>query len=629
MQLESLDPGEITTFQYSLPWDFNPHDLTFTINVSDSRLANNSLTSDPLAVPFLTYIDRSFVEQFREVFTTDPATQNDDIIDWLNDHMRRFNQMFAEAGTQKRVHYGVLEVIDDNSPDPAIDYSPYAVFPMRYHDDDGNPRLSGYYNPAVDIDYGLLHEMGHQLGLIDIYQFDIGPEANLVSGEGYQAETDLMRTVSPFLSEFNALAMQHWLRDAHGYYGQYMYNLPATMQLRILGHDGQPLEGATVKVYQLTERPGVGKVISDQIKFQGTTGAGGLFTLPNVPINSALVPAIGTGDQLHDNPFGYVAVVGTNGVFLIRVEYNGFADYAWLDITEANVAYWHGETDLAVFDRQFSLGGPIQSVPPPDMTELNASDWQAWAQGASAAVSDDTQRKIAGTASLKFVTDGGFDTYVRYPGNINANWNLSESEYLTISFYAEDPSSIGFQSGSPWIRLYDADGDYFQYQYYQDGGIVDLLNNARNNWQTYEIPLNADSNVQNGWRGTTHGTPDRTAINALEIHADTWDYGFTLWIDGVAFIPSPVLPGDYNRNGRVDAADYVLWRKTLGVTGLTAYSGADGSGNGSVGQEDYGVWRAHFGETLPPPVAGSGVSSATASVALVVPLDESRAREPR
>jgi hypothetical protein len=43
------------------------------------------------------------------------------------------------------------------------------------------------------------------------------------------------------------------------------------------------------------------------------------------------------------------------------------------------------------------------------------------------------------------------------------------------------------------------------------------------------------------------------------------------------------LPGDYNNNGTVDAADYVVWRKT------------DGSAAG------YNAWRAHFGQT-----AGSG-----------------------
>ncbi len=68
--------------------------------------------------------------------------------------------------------------------------------------------------------------------------------------------------------------------------------------------------------------------------------------------------------------------------------------------------------------------------------------------------------------------------------------------------------------------------------------------------------------------------------------------------------PQPNPLGDYNRDQSVGAADYVLWRKTLGVTGQTAYAGADGDGNGSIQAADYGVWRSHFGQS-----AASGVAT--------------------
>jgi predicted outer membrane repeat protein len=64
--------------------------------------------------------------------------------------------------------------------------------------------------------------------------------------------------------------------------------------------------------------------------------------------------------------------------------------------------------------------------------------------------------------------------------------------------------------------------------------------------------------------------------------------------------------GDYNLDNKVDAADYIVWRKTLGTMGVPAYSGADGNGNGTIDEGDYGVWRAHFGQTVPPPGAASG-----------------------
>jgi hypothetical protein len=62
------------------------------------------------------------------------------------------------------------------------------------------------------------------------------------------------------------------------------------------------------------------------------------------------------------------------------------------------------------------------------------------------------------------------------------------------------------------------------------------------------------------------------------------------------------LPGDYNANGVVDAADYVLWRK-----GGPLANEVDTPG--TVNAADYSAWRSRFGNTG----SGSGIS-ATAAV---------------
>jgi T5SS/PEP-CTERM-associated repeat protein len=53
--------------------------------------------------------------------------------------------------------------------------------------------------------------------------------------------------------------------------------------------------------------------------------------------------------------------------------------------------------------------------------------------------------------------------------------------------------------------------------------------------------------------------------------------------------PIPILPGDFNSDGIVDAADYVVWRNGLGTT---------------YALSDYDVWRTHFGQT-----AGGGAGA--------------------
>jgi hypothetical protein len=71
-----------------------------------------------------------------------------------------------------------------------------------------------------------------------------------------------------------------------------------------------------------------------------------------------------------------------------------------------------------------------------------------------------------------------------------------------------------------------------------------------------------------------------------------------------ASTPGP-LAGDYNGNGVVDAADYVVWRKALGQM-VPPGTGADGDGDGTIGMGDYNFWRGRFGNTS---VSGSALET--------------------
>ncbi len=75
-----------------------------------------------------------------------------------------------------------------------------------------------------------------------------------------------------------------------------------------------------------------------------------------------------------------------------------------------------------------------------------------------------------------------------------------------------------------------------------------------------------------------------------------WDLDYLYAYDGGAIAPiAPTAPGDYNGNGTVDAADYVVWRKN------PAGFGGDPTG--------YNTWRANFGAG-----SGSGASVGSSTV---------------
>jgi hypothetical protein len=79
---------------------------------------------------------------------------------------------------------------------------------------------------------------------------------------------------------------------------------------------------------------------------------------------------------------------------------------------------------------------------------------------------------------------------------------------------------------------------------------------------------------------------------------------------GWSVILPPGANGDYNNNGVVDAADYVIWRDHLGQS----FTLPNDTTPGTVTQADYNVWRSNFGAS-----AGSGSGSLVADSAVPEP----------
>ena len=130
-----------------------------------------------------------------------------------------------------------------------------------------------------------------------------------------------------------------------------------------------------------------------------------------------------------------------------------------------------------------------------------------------------------------------------------------------------------------------------------------------NNGELIEWFLTGDSTLNSG-ESIFLGT----LFNPVGSHDLVFRYGLatnTIGLGVVQYlpvVPPPATTGDYNSNGDVDAADYVVWRKSVGQTG--AGLAADGNLNNQIDAGDYEVWRSHFGQS-----AGSG-SGARANAAV-------------
>jgi hypothetical protein len=95
------------------------------------------------------------------------------------------------------------------------------------------------------------------------------------------------------------------------------------------------------------------------------------------------------------------------------------------------------------------------------------------------------------------------------------------------------------------------------------------------------------------------GSPFSIDLNSVEDPLNPNDFVNP----GALLTVTLALPGDFNNNGTVDAADYALWRDTLDSDNTLP----NDTSPGMVTQHDYGTWRANFGKTRL--AVGSAVNS--------------------
>ncbi len=104
-----------------------------------------------------------------------------------------------------------------------------------------------------------------------------------------------------------------------------------------------------------------------------------------------------------------------------------------------------------------------------------------------------------------------------------------------------------------------------------------------------------------------------TAVQAEAYSKANWLGGSDNW-SPIAFA-IPALPGDYNNDGSVDAADYVVWRDAVG-TNVSLTNEAATPGFADV--EDYAVWKHYYGRRLASVALSVAVPEPASVVGLLI-----------
>lgn len=237
------------------------------------------------------------------------------------------------------------------------------------------------------------------------------------------------------------------------------------------------------------------------------------------------------------------------------------------------------------------LEGQCITVGESDTFSANTENWQ---QGESANLRATTGGPGgAGDAYLRVVADGSGEHGKLVVFN-DSQWagNYSAAGVTAIGMAVNNLGTSNLE-----LRLvfgsasHPTDGG----TWYSSLNPISVL--AASGWTNVQFPVSAShlTRVQ----GTGSYASLMAGVSTLRLlHAPTPsnrgpNVVATLGVDNILAIGPTSLFGDYNDDGVVDTADYVVWRKNLNQN-VTIPNDMT---SGSVSPDDYGVWRTHFGET--------------------------------
>jgi hypothetical protein len=383
-----LAPAAERTATYAWPWAhtmdgervLDDHTVRFTVDpdntIAETCEKNNSLEDRTDALSFIIAMTPEMYEAYNVPIT---STLPFSAEDWLQKQIAAMNKALADSvypvtpqGATVRVRINSI-VITDTLPDDNRQHDG-AWF---IKDEVRNPDWS-YYWYDEDIDWGLVHELSHQIGLIDLYTSPIDAvSVRVLDREGFPSNFafdwprpgimfggDIAPHPNPgryphYYSSHSAGGISSTKGYRNNFYGTYQYDIPEQNTLLILDSQGNPAADVQVALYQRTAPFNwVGlPEIDNVLEMSGSTGANGRLLLTNRDARGGVTNP--RGQTLRDNPFGVVDIIGLQNRFLIKLSKGEHEELHWMDITQFNLAYWMGDT----LSHTFTISS---HVPPPN-----------------------------------------------------------------------------------------------------------------------------------------------------------------------------------------------------------------------------------------------------------------------
>lgn len=370
---EPLAPNAERTYTVKWVWKPGRHFIAFEMNrgrkFEEITFKNNAVVDATDALAFHFFVGPTVVEWFRGVKN---GLDSYDWTDWAQFQVREMNREFRDEihpatpnGITLRVRLDKVTVLPPDYKDPGGTHAPIdnvtggADGVWGFTDDltkkkDGKNFYEANPQWLLGPEWPLHHELGHQLGQPDYYLLPVTKERNgATPGVGYMPppwfqdqmmfsgnyahDNNIGKGKSTwdsgyrFWGEHAARAFNRDATTRRGFFGTFLADVPAANRFVFLDERNHPIVGARVEMHVAISRDYGNARFDAKPDFAGTTDSNGGWTL-------------------NRSPWRVVLNWTSNGAieFVVRPK-SGPERIGFLNITDFNLAYWRGHTDLATY----------------------------------------------------------------------------------------------------------------------------------------------------------------------------------------------------------------------------------------------------------------------------------------
>jgi hypothetical protein len=440
---------------------------------------NNAVDRPMGAVAFWFFMEESTYERFSNTLNFLETYSPED---WLRMQLIGLERRLRVSGATQELAVDGVVVVPDGELDPGGTHAPRSDPQQRQADG-----VWGFIWPqdyidryAKVVESALAHELGHQIGLIDVYQYDIATENCLITRDAVRvAGTALLPLVSPwnvyygnldvmhadgaalvddtrrglmagpgarYLGPGSAAGMERNLGLRRGFYGDYLAAIPqGDIRLRVQEQGGAPVANCNIRVFQRD----LNGTVPDVAKFRGATDSTGRWLFPPVTRSEW------KGGVVVNNPWSWIDgpiirdtpdAVGRNAPLIIELEFPGpsgdVVEYHFVDVDAANLAVADGivgdwTLTLTTYDSrrgnrlpEISFGGA------PDIVTLNEDE--LFETTISAIDPDGDPVTLGATPLANSTFEPATGRFTFHPDSLQVNVHPHGVETLGVIFTAAD-----------------------------------------------------------------------------------------------------------------------------------------------------------------------------------------------